>query len=451
MTQRPPAPRLTIALLALLLVTAVGGACGSSSVPDASGPAISDAPHPAGAAVDAGGRVATSPARPATESRLTARATPAPGARTSDAPSPVSGMRPGKQLTREVFGFLNWFTLPAIEGRIQYDALTTIAFFSIDVDLDGRLVRGTKARPTGAWAAWMSDRMTTLISEAHAADTHVVLSVSRFAWDRAGTRDTVALLSRPAARQRLAAGLAAAIAERDVDGVNIDLEPVPTGQRANFTHLLREVRRAMDATRPGLGLTFDSTGFSTEYDVPALIAPDAADAIYIMGYQYRGPWSRYAGDVAPLVGPGFGIRQTVDDFLAGTSPDGIILGLPWYGWQWQTETNALHGRTIPADDRNGRSRPVYYEEAAALAQQMGSEYDAEEGSARVMYQARACRTCPRLWRQIYFDDTRALAQKYAYVNERGLRGVGVWALGFEGSRSDELYEVIRDAFGTARR
>ncbi len=69
------------------------------------------------------------------------------------------------------------------------------------------------------------------MDDARAHGTKIVLSVPRFAWDGSGRRDTIAFLSRPTARQRFARE----VVERGADGVNIDLEPVPDGQRSNFT------------------------------------------------------------------------------------------------------------------------------------------------------------------------------------------------------------------------
>jgi spore germination protein YaaH len=48
-----------------------------------------------------------------------------------------------------------------------------------------------------------------------------------------------------------------------VDGVNVDLEPVPNGQKARFTLLMKEMRAALDAVRPGLELTFASIASPT--------------------------------------------------------------------------------------------------------------------------------------------------------------------------------------------
>ena len=51
------------------------------------------------------------------------------------------------------------------------------------------------------------------------------------------------------------------------------------------------------------------------------------------------------------------------------------------------------------------------------------------------------------WRQLYYDDATALRAKYDLVNRAGLRGVGIWALGYDGTRS-ELYAALKAKFIT---
>lgn len=451
-------------MVALLLAIVLVGACAADQQPTAT-PALA-APETAAAVAPDEFEQGSAPAepRPGTETSLpdaTDRGTgtapvegspagPGGPSPVASAPSSSPGVTPppgsAKGLTKEVFAFLNHYSLDAVEGRIEYDVLSHIGFFSIGVDRDGRLVKGTRGRPDPAWKAWTGSQMARIIEDAHANGTKVILTAERFAWTPRGRADTVRLLSSAAARKRMAKELAAAVEERGVDGVNVDLEPVPNGQKARFTLLMKEMRAALDAVRPGLELTFASIGFTDEYDLKALLAPGVADALFIMAYQYRGNWSEYAGSVAPMRTENFGIEQTLEAFLQDTTPDKVILGVPYYGWQWRTTSNRPNARTLPANARNGRSRPVFYEEAADLAERHGSTYDPKEVTARVVYRARDCGKCPLLWRQAYFDDRQSLARKYEIVKERGLRGAGIWALGFDGSRSGELYELLRDAF-----
>ena len=51
----------------------------------------------------------------------------------------------------------------------------------------------------------------------------------------------------------------------------------------------------------------------------------------------------------------------------------------------------------------------------------------------------------RQWYQMYFDDARSLAAKWAFIKAHGLLGSGVWTIAFEG-RARELDAAMRKAF-----
>lgn len=347
-----------------------------------------------------------------------------------------------KALRREVLGFLNHFHLDYALQYLDYDAVSTIAFFSIQADRNGHLMKRTASGATTTrWAAWTGSKMSTIIQRAHDNQSKVVFSVERFAWNSAGVAETTALLSSSVARQTLANEIANAVVARRVDGVNLDFEPIPRSQKANYVSFVRAVRRALDAKAPGYQLTFAATGFIGNYDIAALTASGAADAVYIMGYQYRGNWSTRAGSTAPLAGPIYDVGETVDAYLKLTTPDKIILGVPYYGYAWSTSSSVIHAPTT-----GSYVRSILYAESVQLAAAHGLRWDSLEKSAWTVWRHRPCSTCAWQWRELYFDSPRSLGAKFELVNTKGLRGAGVWALGFEGSRP-ELYSLLKRKFG----
>ena len=88
--------------------------------------------------------------------------------------------------------------------------------------------------------------------------------------------------------------------------------------------------------------------------------------------------------------------------------------------------------------------------ALEFATTHGRRYDPVEGVAWTTYQRENCTStygCVTAWRGLYYDDAETLAAKYDLVNAYDVRGVGIWALGYDGSRP-ELYAVIKDKFIT---
>jgi spore germination protein YaaH len=179
--------------------------------------------------------------------------------------------------------------------------------------------------------------------------------------------------------------------------------------------------------------------------VARLTGPGAADAIFIMAYHYNGSWSNRAGSVAPLHRRTYDVTDTVDAYLELTSPDRIILGVPYYGYLWPTETQKVHARTRPGSSTWGYPSSVTYRTAVGIAAEHGRRWDATEQGPWVRWQSRACSSCPLTWRQLYYEDAHSLGLKYDLVKARGLRGTGMWTLGYEGRRTD-LEGALREAF-----
>jgi len=353
-------------------------------------------------------------------------------------------------LRREVFGFLPYWELSDADLRLDYSVLSTIGYFGVGADAQGRLVKAeSDGTRTAGWSGWTSSRLTQVIDDAHRAGTRVVLVIQRFSWTTSQRGETVALLSSADARQALATEIALAVRERGIDGVNLDFEPVPTGQRDSFVAFVLTLRQALDAQAPGYQLTFDATGEIANYDVTALTAAGAADAVLVMGYDYRTASAAKAGSIAPLDGTRYDLADTVDAYLARTTADKLILALPWYGRAWSTVSDDLHAATQAQGAKYGYSGSVTYENAVVLAAEHGRRFDPLEQSAWFAYQRQNCDTCPTTWRQVYYDDPESLGAKYDLVNRSNLRGTGIWALGYDGDRT-ELTATLAAKFLTDR-
>lgn len=368
------------------------------------------------------------------------------GAPEAEAPVPEPGPRAAPLADREVFGFLPYWELHAASTRLDYAALSTIAYFGIGAHRNGYLIKqASSGGPTTQWAGWNSNRMTTIIDQAHANGVRVVLTVQRFAWGSGDAAETAALLSSLSARASLAADIAAAVRDRGADGVNLDFEPIPSGQAANFVAFVREVRAALDAWSPAYQLTFDATAYLGNYDVPALIAEGAADAVFVMGYDFLTGSAARTGATAPLTRSGYDLEETVDAYLTRTAPDRVILGLPWYGRAWSTTTDGAGSTTQPQGAELGSSSSVTYSAAIPRAVTSGRRYEGTQHSAWTAYRYAACPTCAETWRQTWYDDVDSLRAKYDLVAERGLRGAGIWALGYDDARA-ELGSLLRLVF-----
>ena len=157
------------------------------------------------------------------------------------------------------------------------------------------------------------------MAKAQAKGVRVVLTVERMSWDTKGRARTVKLLSNPAARTRLANEIATELMATGADGVNLDFEPMPPRSATSSRSSSGSCESVLDAARPGLQITFDITASVPTYDIAALTADDAADAVFLMAYDFIGNSADHAASHSPLDDPvnHFDIRTTVAELLGG--------------------------------------------------------------------------------------------------------------------------------------
>ncbi|MCU0505454.1 MAG: glycosyl hydrolase family 18 protein, partial [Chloroflexi bacterium] len=366
-----------------------------------------------------------------------------PGARDAAGTVRAAGVA---TLRREVYGFLPYWELVDPDRRLDHASLSTIAYFSVAAAANGSLVtKDPDGSPTSGWGGWTSQAMTEVIDAAHAAGVRVDFTVTLFAWTSTQRKTQAALLGSASARSRLVSTLVSTVVGRGVDGVNLDIEPLVAGYEEELVSLVRELRGALDAAGPGRRITVDVLGSPENYPHEDLVAPGAADAIFIMGYDYRGSGAGYAGSISPLTGDAYDLTETVARYRARVPASKIILGIPYYGRAWSTVSDALRAKT-QTGATYGYSATAEYALAAELAEEDGRRWDDEEQVPWTAYRRTVCDTCTETWRQLYYDDAESLRRKYALADANDLAGVGIWALGYDGTRP-ELAAVLREVFG----
>ncbi|MEO8511120.1 MAG: cell wall-binding repeat-containing protein [Chloroflexota bacterium] len=339
-------------------------------------------------------------------------------------------------LSREVLGFLPYWMLndPDVISQLRYDLLSTIAYYDAVINMDGSV-----ARSGPGWSGWQSATMTGVINAAHTRGVEVVLTASLHGWDATGADRMQAMLSSSASRQRAVNEIAAEVKARNADGVNVDFEPVPPELRSQFTAFIRELKAGLVAAGARSYLTVSTmagaAAWATGYDVGALTAPGAADALMIMAYDLSWSGSGRAGGVAPIKSQYvFDVTDTLNTHLAaGVAPSKMILGVPYYGRTWPTTSGELNSTT-----RAGTSTAWTYTQAVAQASKWGWRWDPVGLVPWYSWQDSG-------WWQGYYDDQSSLGAKYDLINGNELAGVGIWALGMDVDRT-ELASTLASRF-----
>ena len=346
-------------------------------------------------------------------------------------------------LRKQVFGFLPYWMLSASDLQwMRYDLVSTIAYFGVAANSNGTL------NQTGStWGGWTSSAMTSVTNAAHARGDRVVLTVTMMAWDSASASAQATLLQNATYRSRLVSNIVATVKARNADGVNLDFEPLASSLRSYYTAFVRQLKAALVAAGSRYSyLTVCTTAgaatWATGYDVTALTASGAADAIFVMGYDYSWSGSSRAGGVAPMSSSYMlDVNDSVNDFLSLTSGAKLIWGVPYYGRTWNTTSTALNAATVSG--ASGSSKAYYYTGAKSLAAHYGRRWDSVGAVPWFAYYDSTAKS----YIEGYYDDTTSLGVKYDMINRRAIGGVGMWHLLMDGGVSD-LWNLIANKFQT---
>ncbi|MEP6680546.1 MAG: glycosyl hydrolase family 18 protein [Chloroflexota bacterium] len=369
----------------------------------------------------------------------------------ADGSASVTSIGPGgvlpNNLRKEVLGFLPYWMLDTNTlSQVRYDLLSTVAYFGIAARSDGSLTRSGST-----WSGWTSSALTGVINSAHARGVRVVPTITFMAWD-GNYAPMTSLLTHPAYRARLVGEIAGLVKARAADGVNIDFEPVPSSLRSYFTAFVRELKAGMVNAGARSYLTVDTmagaASWATGYDVTALVAAGAADALMVMAYDFSWSGSSRAGGVALFNSTYiFDATDALSAYVLVVPRSKLIWGVPYYGRTWPTATGALNSvtcRRVTPDpcpkskiDAPGSSYAYVYTGAKKLAAAHGRLWDALGAVPWFRWYDSVNTT----WVQGYYDDPTSLQVKYDMVNNAALAGVGIWSLGMDAGTSD-LWDVI---------
>jgi len=317
--------------------------------------------------------------------------------------------KPLNRLKCEVFGFDPWWVN---DSYLHYDLLTTIACFGVEAREDGGIENSYN----------FPSHWSCMIDYAHKAGVRVVLTLFSFdSW-------TIHKILTDS-KDSLIENLLSLTKSAGIEGVNIDFEGVLSTDRENLIGFMEDLTDRFHKELPGSYITIctPAVDWQDAFDYKSLA--EVTDGLFIMGYDFHWMGSEIAGPVAPLRGWGrYNITWTIDTYLNEVSPDKLILGCPYYGYDWPTQADTVKSKT------KGRGTAKTYSQARVASQVYGRRWDEESETPWYLYDN---------FHQCWWDDEESLKEKYRLGMERGLKGIGIWALGYDKDRP-ELWVALRE-------
>ncbi len=333
---------------------------------------------------------------------------------------PVTGVDAGRTPGPVVFGFLPYWIGAS---TLRYDLISVLACFSIEMG------------PAGGITSWhgFPSAFQAPVDGVHAAGGRAVVTVTCFSGSGIHSILTTG-------RSTALATLSDVLEDTDVDGICLDFEGVYAADADTLVSFVQDLRAAMEQVYPGshLSICTPAVDWSGAFDYDLLAAE--CDALFMMCYPFHGSWSEEAGPCCPLTGWGSGpespsnMAWTIGDYViyAPEVHEKLVIGLPWYGFEWETEDGSPHSAAT------GSCSTLIYSTLASRAETYGRLWDDESLTPWYGYLETG-------WNQGWYDDEESIGLKFGLILGSGLQGAGIWALGYDGSRP-ELWDCIEDWF-----
>ncbi len=316
--------------------------------------------------------------------------------------------------THTLYGFWPYWTDPA-DYEPDWNGLTHVAYFGLYPQADGTLDDSAMYRYEDVRAM------------AHANGVEVTISLPCFDKD---TQDSILAYHRT----DLANNIQAAMNDYNADGVNLDFEfPRETNSYTGESNeeLFEELMQIIDSTLDSsYHVSFCiAGGVEQVYRNPGLA--QYIDDIFMMGYDYHWSNAPTTGPVSPFDDPTrFDVTNSVN-ILRDYYPDNkIILGVPFYGYDWPCEDDQ------PGSPTTGSGTAVFMKDAIQNADEYGRNWDEDSNTPWYVYYDGE-------WRQCWYEDDESLGLKWDYVVAEGLSGTGYWALGYE---HEGIWDVVEEKF-----
>ena len=330
---------------------------------------------------------------------------------------------------KEVLGFFPYWILDD-QDKINLQMLTSVSLFGLDVDQNGNITTvNSDNSPNSGWSMWKNSNLDKFIKRAKAQNVKIYLTLKSF-------DDSVIenISNSDSAQKALIANAVFLVNSKNLDGINIDFEYLGGSSdalRDGFSRFITTLNTELKRQLPGSVLTIDTYLVSGAekglFNIPILA--QNSDAFVIMGYDMHTP----AGTPGPVsaMGGETNIIGYVQNYLEQIDPSKLILAVPYYGYDWPQDKGPDSTNTV---------KILPYAEIADETKNLQLSWDNTSQTPYFTYKDDG-----GAGRIVHFDNVRSLGIKYDFINRKNLRGVGLWALGYDGENQD-LQKLLIDKF-----
>lgn len=330
---------------------------------------------------------------------------------------------------KQVIGFLPYWLLE--KNNRDYSAyLSSVSYFNLSLNPDGTIKKlANEAEEDPGWTALRTGKLDDFYVRSKTKSEASSLVV--FTADE----ETISsLLDDPEAHAlNLINDVEPIMRSRKFTDLNLDVESIVLASdeaRLRFSTFVKEVKKNLQAKDLGT-LTIDASPIVLfkKYLIDLKIVGATADYIVLMTYDYHYPGSSVTGPVAPIGGAGVSSEldttTAIEEALKILPPEKIILGVPLYGYEWETLADSPRSGVIPSTGLVASVKRI--SEVIKNCSNCVLKRDPEGDEGFLTYKDKLTGT----FHQFFYPDEESIAAKTRLATRYDLHGVALWAMGYE--------------------
>lgn len=336
---------------------------------------------------------------------------------------------------KKVIGFYPYWNLSKI-NEVDLSNLSTIYYFAVDLNEDG----SWNTKDPG-WSKMKSGNYLLLRDIARRNGIRWGVTIINLSADSIAKN-----VNNPARRNIIIKNTVALMKDQGFEDLNIDLEYAgePDDKLTSaYTQFVSEITSKVKSEIPNSQISIDF--FADVYKRPRIYdlaqISQIVDDVILMGYDFHRINSMKAGPVAPLFGKekyNYDVSSSVNGYLEKVPSEKLVLGIPFYGYEWPTVSNEKGAFTISS---NRGPEISSYKRSVETAKKHNVSINFDDLSKSVWFSYFDKKT--NTWRQVWFENERSLGLKFDLVNDLNLGGIAIFALGYDGASAHPLWDEIK--------
>ncbi len=343
--------------------------------------------------------------------------------------------QPSTKNKRIVYGFLPYWNLKYAK-ELQINHLTHLAYFGLDLKSDGTANKKVNARELEpGWNKLNSDTTKNILYQSKLLNQKTVLTVTAMEPEIISS-----IVNNQTYTQNSINDILQVYKDFNFDGINIDFEYVGIPDevtKKNFTNYIKLINQECKKSYPKCFIDIDIFGDTAEknrlWNLEEL-HPHVSHII-VMAYDYYRKSSSQAGPVAPLTGSCKGqsdnpclehdILQHISLITKKVPQNKIILGIPFYGYEWQTASEDFLANTYPKTGSIATYQRIQEIITNPETSSLSAKWSNSTLSPYLVYYE------DKKIKQIHYENQQSLKLKIDVLNATNLGGMAIWALGYE--------------------